>query len=83
MKHRQCMRCKKKWDPISFRFDPTGIRPMRDRKNRPKFDKVLKRERDVFDKSVSKLPRWPRWARILTSAVVIAIIVTIIVLLRR
>lgn len=30
VKKRQCTRCKKKWDPISFRLDPTGIRPMVD-----------------------------------------------------
>ena len=25
---RRCTRCKKKWNLISFRLDPTGIRPM-------------------------------------------------------
>jgi len=34
VKKRQCVRCKKKWDPISFRLDPTSIRPMVDKKGK-------------------------------------------------
>ena len=74
IKKRQCTKCKKKWNPISFRLDPTGIRPMVDRKGRPvpggedvrelkkKYatDKVLKGA-----SWVSKVPGAVKFARLL------------------
>jgi len=82
-KQRQCLRCKKKWNPISFKLDPTGIRMRQERRQRTTSYKPFKQEREVFNKTVSKLPKWPRWARILTTVAVIAIIVAIIILVRR
>jgi len=79
---RQCLRCKKKWNPISFRFTPSEIRMKQERKTRPAY-KPFKQEREVFNKTVSKLPKWPRWARILTSIAVLAIIVVIILIVSR
>jgi hypothetical protein len=97
VKKRQCTRCKKKWDPISFRLDPVSIRPMLDKKGKPLPDKVkgYKVEEKplpsklayivgvpYLDTFVSKLPKWPRWARILVSAAVIALIVILILVWR-
>jgi hypothetical protein len=83
VKKRQCTKCKKKWNPIAFRFDPTGIRPIVDRKGRPLPDRVLKVERKTWgipylNTVVSKLPKWPRWARVLVTLGVLVVIVLII-----
>ena len=83
IKHRKCLRCGKKWNPISFRLDPSSIRMKQDRKSRPSNYRLFKQEREVFNKTISKLPKWPRWARILTSVVVIAAIAVIIYLVWR
>ena len=110
VKKRQCMRCKKKWDPVSFRLDPTGIRPMVDGRGRlvPGGEDIEKLRKqfasgkrkgalptgksyaswlDKLPKWIdlgyaralaSRLPRWPRWARVLATAVFIAAIVVLI-----
>ena len=99
VKKRQCTRCKKRWNPISFRLDPVGIRPIVGRE-KPKFsdskpnpvprsyaswvDKVPK----VVDLGLtralaSKLPKWPRWARLLATGVFVLIVVVVIILVRR
>lgn len=99
VKKRQCRRCKKKWDPISFRFDPISIRPIVDKKGRPIPDKKARFNPETetslprwlmfilgvphLDTVVTKLPKWPRWARILTTAVVIGLLVLVIELIRR
>jgi len=89
VRSRRCLKCKKKWNPISFRFDPTGIRPIVDRKGRPLPDRIVpKVERKTWGVPylytvVSKLPKWPRWARILTTVVVFAAIAVIIYLIVR
>lgn len=88
VKKRQCTGCKKKWNPISFRFDPTGIRPIVDRKGKllpDKYQKLVDKQKkySLFNIAVSKLPKWPKWARIVTTVVVIAIVVLIIYLIRR
>ena len=88
VKKRQCTRCKKRWDPIWFRFDPTGIRPLVDRKGKPLPEKYQKwvdksKKYSLTTKVVSRLPKWPRWARILTSVIVIAIVIVIIYFIRR
>lgn len=92
-KTRQCKRCKKKWDPISFKIDPVGIRPMVDSKGRPKLDRKHEEKEPVssiprwmmfaagvpyLDAVVSKLPKWPRWARILTAAVIVTGLVLLV-----
>lgn len=98
VKKRQCLRCKKKWDPISFRFDPTGIRPLVDKHGKPKPDKVGGVEKEhipsiprwmqyfigapYLDAFVSRLPKWPRWVRISVSVGIITGVVLLIVFLR-
>jgi len=91
VKKRQCMRCKKKWDPISFRLDPTGIRPMVDKKGRPapggQDIKKLKKQYAGWADSVPGagkfagiLPKWPRWARITATVAFVAVVVTLILI---
>lgn len=95
VKTRQCRRCKKKWDPISFKLDPIGIRPIVDKFGRPKLDKHGRTEEEhisslpkwmttfigapYLDAVVSKLPKWPRWARILTASAIVAGVVLLII----
>ena len=88
VKKRQCTRCKKVWNPISFRLDPYGIRPMLDRKGRVMPDRVKPKQQvksyaDWGEVFVNKLPHWPRWARILTTVVFVAIAIVIILYVRR
>lgn len=106
---RTCLRCKKKWSRVAFRYDPTGIRPMVDAKGKLVPDKVspkaLREKTYHGQKTVSppgwvdrvplwadlgltglfvkKLPRWPRWARILTTLIFVGVVITIILALRR
>lgn len=98
VKKRQCRRCKKKWDPISFRFDPVGIRAMVDKKGRPLPDRQVKSKPEeldplarklmfifgvpYLDTVISKLPKWPRWARILTTVVIVGLVILAIELIR-
>lgn len=96
VKKRQCTKCKHKWDPISFRLDPTGIRPMVDKKGKPIPDLVHPKQVKVKKKKkqysswadsipgagrfASILPRWPRWARITATLVFVVIVVVAIIL---
>lgn len=93
VRKRTCMHCKKKWDPVSFRLDPTGIRPLVER-GRLVLDKVkpkqpVKSYASWADKLApvaafaSKLPRWPRWARILVTVAVVSITILIVITVRR
>jgi len=102
VKKRLCTRCKKKWNPVAFRVDAFGIRPMVDSKGRLVPDKG--KEGPLKDKSwheqrtgdyakwgdkvpglaifASRLPKWPRWARILSAVTFLVIVVGIIILVR-
>lgn len=90
------MRCKKKWDPISFKLDPNGIRPMIDVGGRLLPDKAgleTPREQSTYAKwgdkvpglavFAGRLPQWPRWARVLVALALLGVIIGVIVLLRR
>lgn len=89
VKKRQCTKCKKKWNPISFRFDPTSIRPLVDRKGRALPDRLVpKVERKTWgipylNTVVSKLPKWPRWARVAVSLVVLVVVALVVYFLVR
>ena len=76
--NRKCLGCKKEWTATSFIF-AVDIRPV---KPIPKPITVM----DIRSQSLvfaSKLPRWPLWARILSSAIVLAIIIAVIVLVSK
>lgn len=88
VRKRQCLRCKKKWSPIAFKFDPIGIRASTE--VRPKgvvapqgsyesWANKLSSVPSFADKLVAKLPNWPKWARRLVTALVLAVVVFIIV----
>lgn len=89
VKKRQCTKCKHKWNPISFRLDPTGIRMMVDRKGRPvpggeDVKKLKKKYAPWADKVpgtgkfAGLLPNWPRWARVLSTAAFVVVVALII-----
>lgn len=93
VKNRQCTRCKKKWNPIAFRLDPTSIRPLivggRPAPDKDKIDKLNTSIRKAnYAKWAEKvpgatilprlLPKWPRWTRILTTAVFVVVVVLVI-----
>jgi len=92
---RSCLKCGKKWNPISFSLDPVGIRakvtPIRGLTTPTKVptSKLNSSYSTWADKlpSVGRLagylPKWPRWARILATIVVVAVIVGVVVILRR
>ena len=89
VKKRQCMKCKKKWGFFAFRFNPTGIRPMTDRKGRPVPEESIRRLEGTnwvrkfpgVVRFARLLPKWPRWARILAVSTILVAIVTSIILL--
>lgn len=91
VKARRCRRCKKKWDPVSFRLDPTGIRPMLDKRGRtmPDEGRPTPKEGSPLpwwsspEAFVSKLPKWPKWARVVTTVVVVGLAILVIYLIRR
>lgn len=83
--NKQCQRCKKRWNPVSYLTTPNEIRLMPgEPKVRAAFDKktgtgVPKTAQEF----ASLLPKWPRWARILTVVVILLVIAGIIILIRR
>jgi len=89
-KKRQCTKCRKKWNFFSFWFNPNDIRAQAE----PKV-KVTSKRRPITasprwtdtipgaDWFVNLLPKWPRWARILSTIVFVAIVVVIVYLIRR
>lgn len=92
VKKRQCTKCKYRWNPISFRLDPIGIRPMVDKKGRPLLGgedvKKLKKKYAPWADKVpgagrfaGLLPAWPRWARILATVAFLLIVAFIVFLI--
>jgi hypothetical protein len=84
VQHRKCLRCHKTWNWFTFTFNLREIRPMRDKRGRVMFSNLpespVKQESKTkspladlpFLFWVSYLPKWPRWARLLTVALVLA-----------
>ena len=87
-----CIKCKKKWNFISFRFTLNEIRPIIIKQGSKQGDKyiVVRSSRPTswinkvpyLPKFVSMLPKWPRWARILAVTIVVGIIVVVIIFVR-
>jgi len=82
---RQCQRCKKKWNPVWFRLDPSGIRAVPELR-KPAYDPLAKPSTapgwannfPLLTRFVDKLPKWPRWARILTVMTIVVVIVLVV-----
>lgn len=80
-KSRTCLRCKKHWNWFTFMFSPLSIRM--DPKGKPATEAVRKvalgktdyaKWADKYEKIswvASHLPKWPRWARILATVIVV------------
>ena len=87
---RMCLRCKKKWNPVSFMLTTGEIRPMVDKKGRLVEGPTKKELRHAkpyakwADKVpgagwfAGKLPEWPRWARILVTLAFIGVVVLVV-----
>lgn len=83
----KCIKCGKRWNPISFLFN-TEMMPV-PRKEKTKSKKVSTRKPTSYaqwaDKwhgvptIASRLPNWPRWARALTGLIFFGGIVFLIV----
>ena len=91
-KSRSCLKCKKRWSWFSFKFTLTEIRPIPATlaKEKPKALRIKPGTTSYAkwgDKVpgvgaiASRLPNWPRWARHLTTAILIAVVAAIIVFL--
>ena len=94
-KTRTCLRCKRHWNWFSFRFTLTEIRPVPASltRSKPKLEPWVKPKPTSYAKwgdrlpgvgiVASKLPNWPRWARILVTLILIGIVVGIVLLVVR
>lgn len=90
LKKRQCSRCRKKWNRFSLWFDPKGIRPVReagDVRVLTKQEEVTTVQRLIKQRVpgghqvvaiANILPKWPRWARVLSTVVVASGIVGLV-----
>lgn len=78
IKKKRCLKCKRKWNIISFYLDPSGIRPIPERADRKRkraevrseatnWSKALQTSIPGVAKVVAILPGWPRWVRISVS----------------
>jgi len=77
---RSCDKCGKKWGVVTFLVTTKELRPLpsyRTGGSEPKVIKIPTKEQFV-----SKLPNWPRWARLLTVAVILAILLGVILFIR-
>ena len=92
VKKRQCLKCKHKWGRMAFLTTPNEIRQVVKSKAarasalRQKVDKPTRHAKwaeNIPGATLlpSMLPSWPRWARLLSTAVVLGIITTVIVLI--
>lgn len=81
-KRRMCKKCKKRWNLVSFMLT-SEIRPMTDKKGRLVMEESRPTTYAKWADRVgagwfaSKLPNWPRWARILATAAFIAVLVIV------
>lgn len=81
IRHRSCLKCKKRWSIIDFVIDPVGIRPI-----------LIKEEVSTKKRTYASwadklpyvgivagvLPNWPRWLRILVFVAAIGIVYTLL-----
>lgn len=93
-KKRMCLKCKKKWNPISFLTTSSEIRPMVDKRGKPVPDRVsptTPRKKTyaswadkfpLLGRVLRFLPKWPRWARILVVLAFIGLIIVVILILK-
>jgi len=88
---RKCQRCHKYWSRAGFLL-ATDVRPLTDSKRRLReartkgvtsFREAKSKGVASTKRVVSFLPKWPRWARVLTSLVVLALVTVGVVLLMR
>lgn len=95
VKSRSCLKCRKKWTWVSFKFTLTEIRQVpislakkkaRVRTIRPGATSYAKWADNLPDGigggftrgMASRLPNWPRWARILVVVVFVGIIIVLL-----
>ena len=86
---RQCIRCKKTWTWLGFQIDPISIRLDRGRSRLPSIRETYKeaygKQKTIYTAKakslVSKLPKWPRWVRILVSVVVLSATIAVAVVI--
>lgn len=89
VENRKCLKCGKKWNIISWWLNPSGIRPDLGRPTTRKQVRIMDTSRHTsyakWGDSVpgvpvvaGRLPNWPRWARILSSTLVVGLIVLLI-----
>jgi len=92
IKTKTCTRCKKHWNWFTWWMTATEIRPIAEMPTQKVGDRVHRVQRKRYaswgDKLpgvgaiASRLPNWPRWARIVSTLVVIGIVVAIVLLVR-
>lgn len=92
-KKRQCTKCKKKFGRIEFYTNLTEIRPVKSSVEEKLQSKLVRKEVTSYAKwadrlpfvsqFASKLPSWPRWARIVSTFVVYGGVVAGLVFLIR
>lgn len=90
VKSRTCLRCKHKWNPIWLRLDPVGIRAIpgipkkwRTEPSKKTAAPAWAEQVPLLTGFVDRLPKWPRWARILVTVLILVGIAALIILLRR
>jgi len=94
--HRQCTKCLKKWNIISFWLNSNQIRPVpevkglegkqyvrpvRSKAKKAKYVDWIERNSPGAYKIASKLPNWPRWARLTFTVLIIAVVVALVIML--
>ena len=76
VKKRTCTKCKKVWNFWNFFMDPVGIRPLKRTEEVPETSYARWADRVPYVSLIaSKLPNWPRWARIISTLLVYGIVI--------
>ena len=77
---KQCLKCKHKWSYLAFMFTPYEIRQIKETPSaivKPsKFDWMTP------ENVARHLPKWPKWVRVLSVVVVLALVVALIIWIR-
>ena len=92
IKTRTCTGCKKHWNLFAWWTTATEIRPVREIPTQKAGDRVIRVQRKQYaswanrlpgvSTIASGLPNWPRWARILSTLVVIGMVVAAALFIR-